>query len=87
MWYVRASPASVQELKMVPIELEAQFDGGGFERVPLVVLQSPELLRTRGQLSELNDALYLQEDQGVLNRWLGVMAERWGIAGSSQARQ
>ena len=85
VWYVKASPESVRELKMVPIELEAGFEDGKTERIPLVVLQSPQLLRTRGQLSELNDALYLQEDQGLLNRWLSIMAERWEITGSSAA--
>lgn len=85
VWYVKASPQSIRELKMVPIELEADFESGETERIPLVVLQSPELLRTRGQLSELNDALYLQKDEGLLNQWLGIMAERWGITTSSEA--
>jgi len=87
VWYIDAPADSIRELKMVPIELEAEFEGGETVQTPLVVLQSPELLRTRGQLSELNDALYLQDDRGILNKWLAQMAERWGIIEASEGAQ
>ncbi|MDA2938530.1 DUF3604 domain-containing protein [Acidobacteria bacterium AH-259-A15] len=81
VWYVKASPDSITELKMVPVELKTAYQNGENELISLVVLQSPKLLNTRGQWSELNDALHLQRDHGILNQWLKTMAEKWGILG------
>ncbi len=80
VWYVRAPAGSIGELKIVPVELVTDYDGGTSERTPLVVVQCPTLLETRGQLSELNDALFLQKDPEILNQWLKAMAARWNIA-------
>lgn len=78
VWYVRAPAESIGEMKALPVELEVRYDNGSQEVKPLAFVQIPKLLQTRGQLSELNDALHLQDDIGILNRWLQTMWAKWG---------
>ena len=69
--------ASGYNIEAFDLKLKVDLDGEEqrFHRVPCV--QSPRELNTRGQLSELNDAVYLQSDLDLLNQWLSTMEERW----------
>lgn len=79
VWNIRAPAESVKELKAIPVELQVTYADGTQEMKPLAVVQSPKVLDTHYQLSELNDALYLQHDVDSLNDWLRIMSKRWGI--------
>lgn len=79
VWNIHASEESVKELKAIPVELQVTYADGTQEFKSLAVIQSPKVLDTHYQLSELNDALYLQHDVDTLNAWLNIMAKRWGL--------
>lgn len=77
VWYVTAPKDSIDSLKAFDLKLQVDLEGEDrrFHRVPCV--QSPYELNTRGQLSELNDAVYMLTDLKQLNKWLATMEERW----------
>ena len=81
VWYVTAHAEAIDELKALPLKLRVEFADGEKRTHRVTCVQTPELLQTRGQLSELNDAVYLQQDLDLLNQWLRTMAKRWGIDG------
>ncbi|MCB1121617.1 MAG: DUF3604 domain-containing protein, partial [Verrucomicrobiae bacterium] len=77
VWYVTAPKSAIDSLKAFDLKLQVDLEGEStrFHRVPAV--QSPRELNTRGQLSELNDAVYMLPDVRELNKWLGTMEKRW----------
>ena len=79
VWYVTAYAEAIDELKAMPLKLNVNFGDGEQRTHRVTCIQTPKLLQTRGQRSELHDAVYLQQDLEVLNKWLQTMAERWGI--------
>ena len=77
VWYVTAPKETIDSLKAFDLKLQVDLEGEErrFHRVPAV--QSPRELNTRGQLSELNDAVYMLPDVRQLNKWLSTMEKRW----------
>ena len=78
-WTVTAPAGSIRELKALPVKLRVRTDDGRTSLHAMTIVQSPKLLSPRRQLSELNDAIYLQKDLDLLNQWLKTMAKKWGM--------
>jgi hypothetical protein len=79
VWYITAPVSAIDSLRAVPLELNVAYTDGASEQHRVTCVQSPTTLNTRGQLSELNDAVYIQKDLDELNKWLTTMAKRWNI--------
>jgi hypothetical protein len=80
VWYITAPTGVIDSLRAVPLALNVNYSDGASEQHRITCVQSPTTLNTRGQLSELNDAVFIQKDIEELNKWLATMAKRWNIS-------
>lgn len=79
VWYVVAPEGSIERLHARQLELNVEYENEKPSSHSMTIVECPKLLNTRGQLSELNDAVYLQKDMKLLNQWLDTMAVEWRL--------